>query len=163
MTIYIVVVHLVVDADEANPRTGVAAQLDRLLSDTGSVALVDWAVAGVDLADSMAPVKLPADYRPGESAFPAWPCRPQRQSAAVAASTSWRCRPPSSRWRPRCRRSPFPPRPTGKPAGEGQTVGVLPRRGGGLRAGMSGAGGLTRRLVCRNPIRAGPAGGFAAV
>jgi hypothetical protein len=88
MTIYLVAVHLLIDIGEANPRAGIAAALDKILSGADSAALVDWAVAGVDLADSMAPVKLPAGYRPGEFCFPAWPSQPQRQSPAVAASTS---------------------------------------------------------------------------
>lgn len=86
MTTYIVAVHLIVEVDATNPRADIAMQLDNLLTpairqNAGSPApLVDWAVAGSDLADSMAPVSLPGDYQPDISDFPCWPGR-QRMRA----------------------------------------------------------------------------------
>jgi hypothetical protein len=75
MTTYIVAVHLLIESGEANPGAGVAAALDSILPDVGSAALVDWAVAGIDLADSMAAVSVPPNYRPGQTCFPSWPGR----------------------------------------------------------------------------------------
>lgn len=79
MTTYIVAIHLVVEVGAKNPRADIAAQLDAIFGDTTrrrpgqGTPLLDWAVAGVDLAASIVPVALPAGYRPGESAFPACP------------------------------------------------------------------------------------------
>jgi hypothetical protein len=86
MTTYIVAVHLIVEVDATNPRADIAMQLDNLLTsairqNAGSpAALVDWTVAGSDLADSMAPVSLSANYQPDISDFPCWPGR-QRMRA----------------------------------------------------------------------------------
>ena len=79
MTTYIVAVHLVVEAGAANPRAEIAAQLDTILGGNmrqslgAPSPLLDWAVAGDDLAGSIAPVMLPAGYRSDESPFPGWP------------------------------------------------------------------------------------------
>lgn len=86
MTTYIVAVHLIIEVDATNPRADIAMQLDHLLTSAirqntdHPAALVDWAVAGSDLADSMAPVFLPGDYQPDISDFPCWPGR-QRMRA----------------------------------------------------------------------------------
>ena len=79
MTTYIVAVHLVVEAGATDPRAEIAAQLDTILGGNmrqslgAPSPLLDWAVAGDDLAGSIAPVMLPAGYRPDESPFPGWP------------------------------------------------------------------------------------------
>lgn len=79
MTTYLVAIHLVVEAGAADPRAEIAGQLDAILSDRKvqsrgvPPALLDWAVAGDDLAESIAAVALSGDYQPGKSDFPAWP------------------------------------------------------------------------------------------
>jgi hypothetical protein len=35
--------------------------------------LIDWEIAGDDIASSVAAVSLPDDYMPDVSAFPLWP------------------------------------------------------------------------------------------
>ena len=92
MTTYIVAVHLVVDASAADHRAEIAAQLDTILSGNmrqslgAPSPLLDWAVAGDDLAGSIAPVMLPAGYRPDESPFPGWPTS-DRSSARARPET----------------------------------------------------------------------------
>ena len=86
MTTYIVAVHLLINIGEANPRAGVAAALERILPEAGGTVLVDWAVAGIDLADSMAAVSVPPGYRAGESSFPSWPRQAQCMPAAAVTS-----------------------------------------------------------------------------
>ncbi|MCY0150779.1 hypothetical protein OEG84_24540 [Hoeflea sp. G2-23] len=66
------------DADTTNPRADIAETLEVLLDGTASftgpanVAIIDWAVAGEDLAASMAPAAIPPDYEPGSMPFPQW-------------------------------------------------------------------------------------------
>lgn len=78
MTTYLVAVHLLVDAGP-EPRAAIEAALHGILSDAmrqnagGQSPLLDWAVAGEDLASSIIPVMLPASYAPDTSPFPAWP------------------------------------------------------------------------------------------
>jgi hypothetical protein len=76
-----------IDVAEPNPRAGVVAALDRILSGAGNAALIDWAVAGIDLADSMAVVSVPPGYRPGETCFQSWLREPQCKAAAAAATS----------------------------------------------------------------------------
>jgi hypothetical protein len=86
VTTYIVAVHLLIDIGEASPCAGVAAALDRILSEAGNAALIDWVVAGIDLADSMAAVSVPPGYRPGETCFPSWPRESQCKAAPAVTS-----------------------------------------------------------------------------
>ena len=77
MTTYLVAVHILVDTHAASPRSAVAAalenQFDRCATAVPAAGtIVDWAVAGEDLAASMAPVVIPADYTPGATPFPEW-------------------------------------------------------------------------------------------
>ena len=78
MKTYLVAVHLLVEAGP-QPRVAINAALHNLLSEgmrqnAGPRSmLIDWAVAGDDLAASIAPVDLPATYRPDETPFPEWP------------------------------------------------------------------------------------------
>lgn len=79
MTTWLVAVHILVTADTTNPRADIAEVLEAHLD--GSVpspnhpkaAIVDWAVAGEDLAASMAPAAVSQDYAPGNMPFPQWP------------------------------------------------------------------------------------------
>lgn len=78
MTTWLVAVHILVTADTTNPRADIAETLEVLLDGTASftgpanVAIIDWAVAGEDLAASMAPAAIPPDYEPGSMPFPQW-------------------------------------------------------------------------------------------
>lgn len=78
MKAYLVAVHLLVEAGP-QPRVAIDAVLHDFLSEgmrqnAGPRSrLIDWAVAGDDLAASIAPVDLPAAYRPDETPFPEWP------------------------------------------------------------------------------------------
>jgi len=78
MTSYIVAVHLIIEAD-ANPGTEIGGVLDAMLTQNmrkylgAHSALIDWAVAGPDMAASTAPVDLSNTYTPDESRFPDWP------------------------------------------------------------------------------------------
>ncbi len=77
MTTYLVAVHILVDTHAPSPRSAVAAalenQFDRCAAAVPAAGtIVDWAVAGEDLAVSMAPVVIPADYTPGATPFPEW-------------------------------------------------------------------------------------------
>ncbi len=78
MTTYLVAVHLLVEAGP-EPHAAIDAAFHDILSDAmrlnagGRSPLVDWAIAGDDLASSITPVMLPASYAPDTSPFPAWP------------------------------------------------------------------------------------------
>ncbi|MDV2968106.1 hypothetical protein RZ532_19100 [Nitratireductor aquimarinus] len=77
MTTYLVVVYILVDTQAASPHSAVAAALENHLDRCAPAVpaagtIVDWAVAGEDLAASMAPVVIPADYMPGATPFPEW-------------------------------------------------------------------------------------------
>ena len=78
MTSYIVAVHLIIEAD-ANPGTEIGGVLDAMLTQNmrkylgAHSALIDWAVAGPDMASSIALVDLSNAYTPDESRFPDWP------------------------------------------------------------------------------------------
>lgn len=80
MTTYLVAVHLLVEAN-GSPETEVADALHGILTEdmreyAGAHAyLIDWAVAGEDIAGSIVPVAIAGDYRPDETAFPLWPRR----------------------------------------------------------------------------------------
>ncbi len=83
MTTYLVAVHLLIEAN-GSPEADVADALHGIL--TGDMrkyagahsALIDWAVAGDDIAGSIIPVAIAGDYEPDETAFPLWPRRPRR-------------------------------------------------------------------------------------
>jgi hypothetical protein len=75
MITFLVAVHILVDTQAAGPSSAVAAalenQFDRCAAAVPAAGtIVDWAVAGEDLAASMAPVVIPADYTPGATPFP---------------------------------------------------------------------------------------------
>lgn len=80
MRTYLVAVKLLVQA-HYQPESAIADALDGILTPVmrkhaGSrSALIDWAVAGDEMAASIASVPLTDDYRPDETAFPAWPGR----------------------------------------------------------------------------------------
>ncbi|WP_371349272.1 hypothetical protein [Ancylobacter sp. IITR112] len=91
MTTYLVAVHLLVEAGP-EPRVAIDAALHDILSDAmrqnagGRSPLVDWAIAGEDLASSITPVVLPASYAPDTSPFPAWPAGCSRSRARRSSS-----------------------------------------------------------------------------
>jgi hypothetical protein len=103
MTTFLVAVHILVDTQAASPRSAVAAalenQFDRCAASVPAAGtIVDWAVAAEDLAASMAPVVIPADYTPGATPFPEWntarePSAGQR-SAPARQSSSPACKTP---------------------------------------------------------------------
>lgn len=78
MKAYLVAVNLLVHAHH-NPESAIADALDGILTPEmrkhagANSALLDWAIAGDDVAASIAGVSLPDDYMPDESAFPLWP------------------------------------------------------------------------------------------
>jgi hypothetical protein len=78
MKAYLVAVNLLVHAHH-NPESAIADALDGILTPEmrkhagASSALLDWAIAGDDVASSIAGVSLLDDYMPDESAFPLWP------------------------------------------------------------------------------------------
>jgi len=78
MKAYLVVVNLLVHAHH-NPESAIAGALEGILTPDmrknagADSALVDWAIAGDDIASSIAAVPLPDDYVPDESPFPLWP------------------------------------------------------------------------------------------
>lgn len=78
MTTWLVAVHILVTADTTNPRADIARVLEAHLDGSApcpnhsKAAIVDWAVAGEDLAASMAPAAVPRDYTPGSMPFPQW-------------------------------------------------------------------------------------------
>ena len=79
MTTWLVAVHILVTADTPNPRADIARVLEAHLDGSApspnhsKAAIVDWAVAGEDLAASMAQATVPRDYAPGNMPFPRWP------------------------------------------------------------------------------------------
>ena len=79
MTTWLVAVHILVTAETTNPRAHIAEALEARLDgsspfpDQAKVAIIDWAVAGEDLAASMAPAAIPPDYEPGSMPFPQGP------------------------------------------------------------------------------------------
>tara|TARA_R110002020_G_scaffold305735_1_gene521603 strand:+ start:367 stop:618 length:252 start_codon:yes stop_codon:yes gene_type:complete len=79
MTTWLVAVHILVTADTTSPRAHVAEALEAHLDgsspfpDQANVAIIDWAVAGEDLAASMAPAAIPPDNESGSMPFPQWP------------------------------------------------------------------------------------------
>jgi hypothetical protein len=78
MKAYLVAVNLLVHAHH-KPESAIADALDGILTPDmrkhagANSALLDWAIAGDDVASSIAGVSLPDDYMPDESAFPLWP------------------------------------------------------------------------------------------
>lgn len=78
MRAYLVAVNLLVHAHH-NPESAIADALDGMPTPdmrkhTGTTsALVDGAIAGDDIACSIAVVSLPDDFAADESAFPLWP------------------------------------------------------------------------------------------
>ncbi|OZA81805.1 MAG: hypothetical protein B7X76_07995 [Azorhizobium sp. 39-67-5] len=91
MTTYLVAVHLLVEAGP-EPRAEIDTALHGILSDAmrqdagGQSPLVDWAIAGEDLASSITPVVLPASYAPDTSPFPAWPAACSRRRGRGSSS-----------------------------------------------------------------------------
>ena len=78
MKAYLVAVNLLVQAHHS-PESAIANALNGILTPdmrkhSGSnSALIDWAIAGDDIASSIAGVSLADDYMPDVSAFPLWP------------------------------------------------------------------------------------------
>jgi hypothetical protein len=78
MRAYLVTVNLLVHAHHI-PESAIADALDGILTPDmrkhagATSSLVDWAIAGDDIASSIAAVSLPDDYAADESAFPLWP------------------------------------------------------------------------------------------
>ena len=78
MKAYLVAVNLLVHAHH-NPESAIADALEGILASDmrknagDDSALVDWAIAGDDIASSMAAVPLQDDYVPDVSPFPLWP------------------------------------------------------------------------------------------
>lgn len=78
MSTFLVAIHLIVDTNGPNPRADVTAALEAQLDGPATpvpavCSILDWVVAGEDLAASMAPVTIPSDYGPGITQFPQWP------------------------------------------------------------------------------------------
>lgn len=75
MKAYLVAVNLLVH-EHHNPEIAIADGVltpDMRKHAGANSALVDWAIAGDDIASSIAAVSLPGDYMPDESASPLWP------------------------------------------------------------------------------------------
>jgi hypothetical protein len=77
MKAYLVAVNLLVQAHH-RPESAIADALTGPTPDMrkragNNSALIDWAIAGDDIASSIAGVSLPGDYMPDVSAFPLWP------------------------------------------------------------------------------------------
>ena len=78
MKAYLVAVNLLVRAHH-NPESAIADALEGILTPDmrknagADSALVDWAIAGDDIASSIATVPLQDDYVPDEFPFPLWP------------------------------------------------------------------------------------------
>ena len=78
MNAYLVAVSLLVQANHC-PESAIADALNGILTPDmrkhagNNSALVDWAIAGDDIASSIAGILLPDDYMPDVSAFPLWP------------------------------------------------------------------------------------------
>lgn len=86
MTTFLVAIHLIVDTNGPNPRAEITAALEAQLDRTADAvpaagSVLDWAVAGEDLAASMAPVTIPSDSRPGTTRFPQWPAVAPKSAA----------------------------------------------------------------------------------
>jgi hypothetical protein len=82
MNAHLVALNLLVHAHH-NPASAIADALDGILADMrkhagANSALIDWAVAGDDVASSIAAVSLPDDDTPDESAFPLRPMGTER-------------------------------------------------------------------------------------
>ena len=87
MSTFLVAIHVVVDTNGPNPRAGIIAALEAQLdhpvtSVPAAGRILDWVVAGEDLAASMAPVTIPSDYRPGTTQFPQWPRAVPKRAAS---------------------------------------------------------------------------------
>lgn len=83
MSTFLVAIHLVVDTNGPNPCAEITAALEAQLDRTADPvpaagSILDWAVAGEDLAASVAPVAIPSDYGPGTTPFPQWPTLVQK-------------------------------------------------------------------------------------
>ena len=78
MRVYHVAVNLLVQAHHS-PESAIADGLNGILTPDmrklagSNSALIDWAIAGDDIASSIAGVSLPDNYVPDVSAFPLWP------------------------------------------------------------------------------------------
>ncbi len=78
MNAYLVAVNLLVQAHH-RPESAIADALNGILTPDmrkhagANSALIDWVIAGDDIASSIAAVSLPDDYMPDESPFPLWP------------------------------------------------------------------------------------------
>ena len=78
MNAYLVAVNLLVQAHHS-PESAIADALNGILTPDmrkhagNNSALIDWAIAGDDIASSIAGISLPDDYMPDVSAFPLWP------------------------------------------------------------------------------------------
>ena len=78
MKAYLVAVNLLVQAHHS-PESAIADALNGILTPDmrkhagNNSVLIDWAIAGDDIASSIAGVSLPDDYMPDVSAFPLWP------------------------------------------------------------------------------------------
>lgn len=81
MTMYLVAVNLLIEAGPEQ-RAPISATLYEILSERrrGKVgsdsSLIDWVVAGDDLAASISTADLAMPYVPGETPFPSWPAAP---------------------------------------------------------------------------------------
>ena len=78
MKVYLVALNLLVQAHHRSESTIADALNGILTPDTrrhagSNSALIDRAIAGDDIASSIAGVSLPDDYMPDVSAFPLWP------------------------------------------------------------------------------------------
>ena len=75
---YLVAVNLLVQANHC-PESAIADALNGILTPDmrkhagNNSALIDWAIAGDDIASSIAGVSLPDNYVPDVSALPLWP------------------------------------------------------------------------------------------
>jgi hypothetical protein len=78
MKAYLVAVNLLVQAHH-RPESTIADALNGILTPDirkhagNNSTLIDWEIAGDDIASSVAAVSLPDDYMPDVSAFPLWP------------------------------------------------------------------------------------------
>ncbi|MCG8273927.1 hypothetical protein MIC97_20805 [Aquamicrobium sp. NLF2-7] len=78
MTTYLVAVHLLLEVGP-EPRPAINAALNEILSEAmrqnggAQSPLIDWAVAGEDLAASIVSVDVSPTYEPDVTAFPDWP------------------------------------------------------------------------------------------
>ncbi|WP_404406843.1 hypothetical protein [Pelagibacterium halotolerans] len=87
MTTFLVAVHILIETDGSSPRSNIVAaleaQLDRPAKPVPAAgSILDWAIAGEDLAASMAPVIIPSDYGPGITQFPQWSATPPKRAAS---------------------------------------------------------------------------------